>query len=737
MSAEDKEILADFITEANEGLEKAEGLLLQLEDLLSENRQADSSLIDSLFRVFHSIKGSAGFLGLTLVNTLTHQAESVLDRIRKGKLALDKEKIDLFFEVSDALQIILNYLQEHEEEHGFQNDFTELINRLKKMAESDNRSPSETPREDSTESEQDSDTQAQQPPREMLITDQMKKDFAEESRELLDLLEQDLMALEKTPADVDRLNSVFRGLHTIKGNAGFLGFADINQICHKAESIFDLARSGKIELQERQISLMLQIIDFIGAALEALEQGKPAVIAGKNALLDLMDDMMDLPEKKRDESGANETPKKNDQKQKSAGEKVLPQAGTARFSHQKLSDVIRVDVSKLNKLMDLVGEIVIAESSLLNHYSFQQDEADGFLKSLVYLQKNIRELQDLATSMRMVPLSGLFGKMQRLVRDISAKKEKEAELIIRGGETEVDRSVIEHISDPLIHILRNALDHGIEAPEARKQKGKPSKGRIEIDVQRVGGQIWIKVKDDGQGLNKEKILKRAWERGLIPNGQVPESDQSIYNLIFEPGFSTADKITNISGRGVGMDVVQKNIEKIRGTISLYTVPNKGTTIVMKIPLTTAIIDGMLVRAGRSLYAIPMLDIREAIQTGEQFLLELIDGQEVIKVRDRLIPVIRLHRIHARLNTGTETNEGIVIISEIAGKAIGFLVDEILGEQQLVLKPLPKYLGRLEGVSGCAVLGNGDIALILDLGALLNYLEARSSHSEWKMANVEA
>ena len=737
LSDEDREILNDFISEAAEGLEKAEGLLLQLEQALVGEQEADSQLINSLFRVYHSIKGSAGFLGFNLINELTHQAESVLDKIRKGKLSLEKHHIDVLLEVCDALQIILDYLKTHGEEQGFQTDFSDLLERLKSISESAGGGANSFKEQARAETKKKAAADIPQFDQEMIVTDQMKKEFAEESSELLEQLEQDLMALEKNPNDSDLLNSIFRALHTIKGNAGFLGFEDISQICHKAETIFDLARSGTIILQERQISLMLQIIDFIGAALIALKEGKPPIIAGKNALLDLMADVVDVTQASRPESAAESKPPAKDEQKKAAHINIKnEQAATVRFSREKLSDVIRVDVSKLNKLMDLVGEIVIAESTLLNHYSFENARNEGFLKSLIYLQKNIRELQELATSMRMVPLSGLFGKMQRLVRDIASKKEKDVELIINGAETEVDRSVIEHISDPLIHILRNALDHGIEEPEVRLKKGKSPKGRIRIDVQRVGGQIWITVKDDGQGLNKEKILERAWARGIITQGHVPEDEQKIYNLIFEPGFSTADKITNISGRGVGMDVVQKNIEKIRGSIALSTIPNEGTTIIMKIPLTTAIIDGMLVRAGQSLYAIPVLDIRESVQVGSENLIHLVDGQEVVKIRDQLIPVIRLQQIYQKTLADAKRSEGLIVVSEIAGKAVGFFVDEILGEQQLVLKPLPRYLGKLEGVSGCAVMGDGAICMILDLAVLLKYTEAASADRQWKMATIE-
>ncbi len=725
MNDEEKEIRADFVNEASEGLEKAETLLLQMEDQLASAGGADNALVDSLFRVFHSIKGNAGFLQFKLINALTHQAESLLDHIRKGKRSLQKTHIDLFFEVCDALQMILDHIKEHGEEHGFQSDFSDLQNRLRQITESAD-SQSQKTRENLSETTKTG----------IVISARMKKEFADETRELLDQLEQDLMALEKNPEDMERLNNVFRALHTIKGNAGFLGFTDISQLCHKAENIFEAAREQTILLEERQISLMLQIIDFIGAALEAIKEDKPPIIAGKNALLDLMDDIVSLPDKT--ELAGKEQASEPKQPFLSEQKNTHPPS-SSRFFKQKLSDVIRVDIEKLNQLMDLVGEIVIAESTLLNRYVPQNGQEEDFLKALLYLQKNIRELQDLATSMRMVPLSGLLGKMHRLVRDISSKKEKEVEFIVNGDETEVDRSIIEHISDPLIHILRNALDHGIETPEQRLKKGKPRKGKIVIDVQRVGGQIWITVKDDGQGLNKDKILQRAWQRGLIPNGHIPEEDQSIYNLIFEPGFSTADKITNISGRGVGMDVVQKNIEKIRGSISLSTVPNSGTTIIMKIPLTTAIIDAMLVRSGETLYAIPILDIRESLQVGHNQTSRLVDGQQVINVRGQFIPVMHLQQFHRQSGSPTDSSQedGIVVISEIGGKTVGFRVDEILGEQQLVLKPLPDYLGTLEGVSGCAVLGNGAICLVLDLGAMLGYLEAMATNTQWKIATVEA
>jgi two-component system chemotaxis sensor kinase CheA len=313
--------------------------------------------------------------------------------------------------------------------------------------------------------------------------------------------------------------------------------------------------------------------------------------------------------------------------------------------------------------------------------------------------------------------------MRRLVRDISARKNNQVELKIVGGETEVDRSVIEHISDPLVHILRNSIDHGIEMPEDREKHGKDPVGRIQLAARRVGGEIWIVIEDDGGGLNKEQILNTARKRGLVLDNTVDLSDQKIYEMIFQPGFSTATQVTHMSGRGVGMDVVSRNIEKIRGRVDVQSQEGKGTSIFLKIPLTTAIVDGMLIRINDSIYAIPTLDIKESLQVNDMHVTDLMDGQEIIKVRDQLIPVLRLQELHDLGGANKALEEGIVVVTETSGNGVGFLVDEIIGQQQLVIKALPEYIGKLDGVSGCAVLGNGDICLILDLPSLVKIAES--------------
>ncbi len=727
VSPEDKEIILEFVNESSEGLEQAESNLLKLEESLSAGGEIASKTIDDIFRTFHSIKGSAGFLGFNLINKITHNAESLLDKIRKGRLTIAKSHIDIFLEVCDALQVILDHINQEFSEENFDESYEDLIKRL------DTYGSQEAPAEESTETEKaaaeeeaNPETETTLPENADLITDELREQFVTESRELLDQMEQDLIQLEKDPQNEETLKSVFRALHSLKGNAGFLNLKDINEVAHQAETIFDLARNREIVLNSKQISLILKIIDFLRLAVDGMAEGRPVVIPGKLGLIDLLREMTKTKEDSTPEPKEEAEETRAGEEQATAKEKKEeenPEKNVKVPKVKKVGEVIRVDVEKLNRLMDLVGEIVIAESMVSHHPELADLNLESFEKAIAYLQKNIRELQDLATSMRMIPLSGLFSKMRRLVRDISVKKQKQVELVISGGETEVDRSVIEHISDPLVHILRNSIDHGIEDKEERLKKGKPEQGVITLDARRVGGEIWIVIADDGRGLDKEKILKRAIERKLINEKTDKLTDDQIYNLIFTPGFSTAEKVTNISGRGVGMDVVKKNVEKIRGRIDVSTIPGQGTTIHLKIPLTTAIIDGMLMRVDQSLYAIPTLDIRESLQVQSQEVIDLVDGQEVIKVRDQIIPVIRLQELHNKTGAWRPLQEGIVVITQSTGHPVGFLVDEIVGQQQLVIKPLPHYIGKLPGVSGCAVLGDGNICLILDLASMVKIAES--------------
>lgn len=384
--------------------------------------------------------------------------------------------------------------------------------------------------------------------------------------------------------------------------------------------------------------------------------------------------------------------------------------------------MISVNISKLDKLMDLVGEMVITEAMVIQNPDLKGLKLNNFQKAARQLHKITGELQDVVMSIRMVPLTVTFHKMDRIVRDMSKKLGKEIHLELAGEETEVDKNIIEHISDPLMHLIRNSIDHGIEPPEDRQAKGKPQAGIISLEARNAGSDVLIVVKDDGKGLNKDKILQRARENELLNKPENEMSDKEIYNLIFLAGFSTKDCVSEYSGRGVGMDVVTKNIEKVGGSVLVDSAEDYGTTITLKIPLTLAIIDGMNVRVGSFCYTIPTISIRESFRPIENNIITDPDGNEMIMVRGQCYPILRLHEHFGAETDITEFVKGILIMVEEGDKIFCIFADELLGQQQVVVKALPSYIKsakKLGGLAGCTLLGDGSISLILDIGGLMN------------------
>lgn len=384
--------------------------------------------------------------------------------------------------------------------------------------------------------------------------------------------------------------------------------------------------------------------------------------------------------------------------------------------------IISVNVLKLDKLMDLVGEMVIAEAMVTQNPDLMGLELENFQKAARQLHKITSELQDVVMSIRMVPLSTTFQKMHRIVRDMSRKLDKEIQLDIIGEETEVDKNIIEHIADPLMHIVRNSIDHGIEATEDRVDKGKSRAGSIILEAKNAGSDVLIIVRDDGRGLNKKKILQRAKDNGLLTKPEDEMTDREIYNQIFHPGFSTKDSITEFSGRGVGMDVVTKNIESVGGSISIDSTEDIGTTITLKIPLTLAIIDGMNVRVGKSRYTIPTTVIKESFRPKECDIIKYPDGSEMIMVRGQCYKILRIHEYYNVQTNVTTFAEGILIMVEQEDESICLFADKLLGQQQVVVKPLPDYIRKVKnvkGLSGCTLLGDGSISLIIDVLGLIN------------------
>ncbi|WP_026882770.1 chemotaxis protein CheA [Clostridium akagii] len=385
----------------------------------------------------------------------------------------------------------------------------------------------------------------------------------------------------------------------------------------------------------------------------------------------------------------------------------------------KQQSIISVNISKLDMLLDLVGEIVISEAMVAKNPDLEGLQLDNFKKASRQLRKLTNELQDIVMSIRMIPVSMTFHKMNRIVRDMSKKLDKEVELVIIGEETEVDKNIIDHISDPLMHLVRNSLDHGIEEKEERLASGKPEIGKITLEAKNAGGDVFIIVKDDGKGLDKKRIYDKAKLKGLVTKSQDELSNKEIFSNILLPGFSTNDNVTEYSGRGVGMDVVKKNIDSIGGSISIESEKGKGSTISIKIPLTLAIIDGLEVAVGKSKYTIPITSIRESFKPKENEVIADSEGNEMIMIRGRAYPIYRLHKIFNINTTVKKATEGIMVMVEDNTRAACLFVDSLIGEQQVVVKALPTYIKKIKGIAGCTILGDGNISLILDVSGILS------------------
>jgi len=438
-------------------------------------------------------------------------------------------------------------------------------------------------------------------------------------------------------------------------------------------------------------------------------------------LKDLSLTELDTAENNRDVNG-KKSPQKGSGESSNTARKSAGLAGKEPQFSSSHQNILSVDVSKLDKLMDLVGEMVIAEAMVVQNPDLAGLELDNFQKAAQRLDKITKEIQDMVMSIRMVSLAATFQKMKRIVRDMCKKLEKEAELVIIGEETEVDKNIIEHISDPLMHLVRNALDHGIESAQERLAAGKDKCGTITLEARSEGSDVLIIVRDDGRGLDRNKILKKAREKGMIFKPESEMTDREVFNLIMQPGFSTKDDITEYSGRGLGMDVVAKNIEAIGGSVVVDSVHGAGTSITLKIPLTLAIIDGMNIKVGESLFTMPTISIKESFRPEPGDTFTDPDGNEMIMVRGECHRVLRLHQ-YFRISTDiTEFTEGIMVMVEHDGRKVCIFADELLGQQQIVVKTLPKYIRdfkKTRGIAGCTLLGDGSISLILDIGGLIN------------------
>jgi len=555
-------------------------------------------------------------------------------------------------------------------------------------------------------------------PEESSIADdpELIRDFVLESREHLSTVEQNLLEIERNPANTEYLHATFRSFHTIKGLAGFLGFIAVQEVSHETETLLDLARSGLLGINPRVIDVVLRSADYLKGALDRIENRDPGVSCERapEALLKAVNGVGKIGgaahrDQAAETSVAQEVAEMPD---------VVQAAETTPIKDFGSGAALKVDAEKIEYLIDMVGELVIAQSMVRQNPAIVS-LADPILnRCLAQLTRVTAEVQKTAMTMRMAPVTSLFQKMSRVARDVARKSGKKVSMAIVGGDAQMDRKILDGLAEPLMHMIRNAVDHGVEKPEERVAAGKSATGTIRLRAERESGNIVIEIADDGRGLNTEKIRQKAIERGLITeNARLAVED--IHRLIFEPGFSTAEKLTEFSGRGVGMDVVRRQVETLRGRVEISSAAGKGSIFTVRVPLTLAMVDGLLLRVGSEKYILPTFAVREIFRVDDASVFTITGKNEMVHFRESTIPVVRLsERLKVRdRSAGKKAN--IMIVVQSGTKQACLAVDEVIGKQEVVIKSLGNVFRNLVGLAGGAILGDGRVGLILDIEGLLN------------------
>lgn len=577
--------------------------------------------------------------------------------------------------------------------------------------------------------------------------------FFEESQEHIDTMERLLMAMSVDNPDAEDLNCIFRAAHSIKGASGIFGFDALGQITHIMENLLDQVRKGQRAVSVDLVDQFLSVIDCLRQVLDSYRNETdidwPEVerttnlleaILGTQAESDatavddgfgFFDEPVSAQAEEDDGFGFFEEPAATQKQPEEQGWGLFEAAQAEQLAAGKAaaspkddaqgkkpasneSSTIRVDIEKVDSLINLVGELVITQSML----KVLGDDIGGSNSRmgtvLAELERHTREIQESVMSIRMMPVSFVFNRFPRVVRDLARKLEKEVELVLEGEHTELDKGLIEKLVDPLTHLVRNSIDHGIERPDVRRDRGKPEKGTITISAAQRGGTIQICIDDDGAGLNRERIMSKARENGLNVSDDMNDAD--VWDLIFQPGFSTAEVVTDVSGRGVGMDVVRRNIQQLGGRVSIASRALRGSTITITLPLTLAIVDGMGVMVGDQTFIIPLVSIIESMRPYPENI-EQLAGSALLHVRDQFWPVLPLYQVMDAEPRHTSPAEGIVVLIETSKRRYGLLVDELVGQQQVVIKSLEQHYKRVPGAAGATIMGDGSVALILDVESL--------------------
>ncbi len=677
LDADMAEIAQLFIEESMEGLDTMESSLLEL-----HSGEADPEVMNEIFRAAHSIKGGGATFGFIEISEFAHRVETLLDEMRQGERAVTREIVDLILQSVDCLRDMVSGLAEG--------------------------SDIDTSAADALAGKFDSLLAGEEPPEET----------PEQSA--------DAPAVDSTDDEIVGWNIVFEPAADLfqSGNDPLRIFTelatlgDIKVEALGADSLdFDTLDPGKCHLHWRIKvfgSVKREQIDelFAWVADECSLEITPIRPVAPAAEMLVIDPVRD-----ENRAAEPETTEKAPVKGK-ADATGQPKSRARPKSKKTESGSIRVNTDKVDALINLVGELVITQS-MLNRFGqgFDFTQIEALKKGLEQLRRNTRELQESVMQIRMMPISFAFSRFPRLVRDTSAALGKKVELQLHGEGTELDKTVLEKIGDPLVHLVRNSLDHGLEPPDTRKAAGKPETGILSLSAYHEGGNIVIEITDDGAGINRDKVLAKAIERGLVQEDE-ELSDERIHNLIFLPGFSTADTVSDLSGRGVGMDVVRRNIADLGGHVSVRSEVGQGSTFTIRLPLTVAILDGQLVDVGRQTYIIPLTSIVETVQTSPELVNAVNGHDELFRLRDEYIPIIRLHQLFGVPAANTNVKDGLLVIVESGTQRAGIFVDRLDDQQQVVIKSLEKNFRQTAGISGATILGDGTVALIIDVHGLM-------------------
>ncbi|NMM62308.1 chemotaxis protein CheA [Clostridium sp. P21] len=684
-----------FLFETNQLIEQLEEIIIRCE---KEKKLQDED-INEIFRIMHTIKGSSAMMMFNNISVLAHSLEDVFFFIRENKnTVIDFEKLsELVLSGIDFIKNEIDKLENSDEADGVSDSLVESIKmHLSIMKSNENQDQNQENETDLQKAQEDKT--------------QYYIGFCKNESLNVNATKYSVLILFEEDCEMENIRA-YTVWHNIK---------DITtEIYYFPEDIMD--NNDSADIIKKDGFLMYFATDKSRIEVEALLNQTAFVRSMEINEIDEYPEQITDSVQTEDTSVGNEDTSISNSEEKSYEPEHDNKNNENKSKTSKQQSIISVNISKLDMLMDLVGEIVISEAMVTRNPEIEALQLDGFNKAARQLRKLTNELQDIVMSIRMVPVSMTFHKMNRIVRDMSKKLNKEVELEIIGEETEVDKNIIDHLSDPLMHLIRNSLDHGLEDKETRIKNGKDEKGKITLEARSEGGDVWIVVKDDGKGMDRKKILKKAKENGLLTKNENELTDKEVFSFILLPGFSTKEKVTEFSGRGVGMDVVKKNLESIGGTISIDSTLGKGTTMVIKIPLTLAIIDGMEIAVGKTKYTVPTTSIRESFKPSAKDVTEDCDGNEIIMIRGQCYPVLRIHRAFNIQTETTSIEDGIMVMVDGDSKSACIFADKLLGEQQVVVKALPKYIKKVQGIAGCTILGDGSISLIIDVNGILEKL----------------